>query len=270
LDVLHIQETFFPYSGSYQRSRPVAAEAVRGGADAIFDVHRDAAPWGEYFEEIEDMELTQVLLVVGTQNPTYRANEEFAWQLKEAADEMYPGLTKGVFYARGDYNQDLHPRALLLEMGAHTNSRLHAETGARAFADVVNATLYGKPAPGSDSETQREIEENPQLQSTVDPPRGSRGGVAKGLLTLFGLISLGGAFFLFISAGSWSAAREQLVRFVTVEFRDIVAGIPWEKLRPGSILAQFKEIRLGRGGEELLAGIKEWWRSLWERGRNRL
>lgn len=271
LEVIHSQETFFPYSGSYRRSRTAALELLEQNLDAIFDIHRDAAPWGEYFQEIDDMRLTQVLLVVGTQNPTYRANEEFAWQLKQAADSMYPELVKGVFYARGDYNQDLHPRALLLEIGAHTNSRLHAEVGARAFADVVFAALYGNPGDYADQRTEDDIEENPQLQSTVDPPRGSQGGVGKGILTLFGLLGLGGIFYLFISVGSWQGVRDKVVQFVTVEFRDVVGRIPWEKFRPRYIAAQLKAVKIARGNlEEVPGKIKVWWNEIINRRRNRL
>lgn len=271
LDVTQSQETFFPYSGSYRRSRVVAQELVAANLDAIFDIHRDAAPAGEYYQEIDDMVLTQVLLVVGTQNPAYSANEEFSWQLKEVADSMYPDLVKGVFYARGDYNQDLHPRALLLEFGSHTNSREQAEVGARAFADVVQATLYASPAPAQDSETEKEIKEDPQLQSTVDPPQGRQGGIGKGLLTLLGMLGLGGTFYLFISTGSWSGVWAKVTQFVTVEFRDVLERIPWEKFSPSYILAQFKAIKVGSGGlDGPFARIRRWWSELASRRRNRL
>lgn len=262
--VLHCQDTFFPYAGSYRRSRLAAQDLTAEGLDAIFDVHRDAAPWGEYFQEIEDMQLTQVMLVVGTQNPAFRTNEEFAWQLKEVADAMYPDLVKGVFYARGDYNQDLHPRALLLEIGAHANSRYHAEVGARAFADVVFATLYGtKNVPPADEE----IQKNRQLQPTANPPAARQGGLGKGVLTLFGLLGFGGIFYLFISVGSWEGVRGKLVDFWEKEFHDLAARIPWGKLDPRYIFAQFKEIKVGSGG---LKGFPEQIRHWWERRRNRL
>lgn len=268
LEIIHSQQTFFPYNGAYRRSRTAALELIKEELDALFDIHRDAAPAGEYFQKVEDMQLTQVMLVVGTQNPTYRANEEFAWQLKVVADEMYPDLVKGVFFARGDYNQDLHPRALLLEVGAHTNSRQLAETGARAFADVVYATLYGETKPPPGSGTDAEIDGDPQLQSTANPPSGKKGGLLKGVLTLLGLLAVGGTFYLFISVGSWAGVWGKLMEFKNNEFRDVLARIPWEKLRPGYILAQFRELKLGSGGlEGLPAMLKEWWARLRRRTR---
>ena len=163
LEVVHCQQTFFPLSGLYRRSRTAVLDFIEEDFDAIFDLHRDAAPWEEYYREIGDRELTQVMLVVGTQNPNYRVNEEFAWQLKAAADAMYPELVKGIFYARGDYNQDLHPRALLMEVGAHTNSRLHAETGAGSLPKW-SRHLMAVPRPrriATDAEIRRIPGSNP-------------------------------------------------------------------------------------------------------------
>ncbi|MGI6150324.1 MAG: stage II sporulation protein P, partial [Limnochordia bacterium] len=70
-------------------------------------------------------------------------NREFAQSMKALADQIYPGLVKGIFYGRGNYNQDLSPLALLLEVGAHTNSREAAERGISLFADVVDQYFYG-------------------------------------------------------------------------------------------------------------------------------
>lgn len=266
LEVVHCQDTFFPYSGSYRRSRVAALNLVEGGdLDAIFDLHRDAAPPAEYYREIEDMQLTQVMIVVGTQNPVYQANEEFAWQLKEVGDSMYPGLVKGIFYARGDYNQDLHPRALLLEVGAHTNSRQQAEIGARAFGDVVYATLYGQMP--EDSETEEEIKENPQLQPTAAPPTGSKGGFLKGLLTLLGMLGLGGVFYLFLSTGSWQGVKDTVSRFFREEFRDVVSAIPWHKFHPRYIIRQVQSLKLGAGAPDFLKRVRDWWHRLNPRNR---
>lgn len=257
IKALHCEETFFPYSGAYRRSRNAAIDLVEtGDIDAIFDVHRDAAPKDEYYQEIDDMSLTQVMLVVGAQNPTKQTNEEFAWQLKEVADSMYPQLVKGIFYARGGYNQDLHPRALLLEFGAHTNLRQEAEVAARAFADVVYVTLYG-PLP---LEEETEIEENPQLASTADPAPGSKGGILKGLFSFLALLSFGAGSYLFISTGSWSGVKETLTHFFTVEFRDLFSSIPWRKLLPSYWLRQLRELKIGSGAPANLRFLQDWLR----------
>lgn len=268
VEAVHCQDTYFPYEGAYRRSRAGAIDLVEGGdLDAIFDLHRDAAPQAEYYQEIDDMRLTQVMIVVGKQNPVHQTNEEFAWQLKQVADSMYPQLVKGIFYARGGYNQDLHPRALLLEIGAHTNSRLEAEVGGRAFADVIYVTLYG-PLP-RESQAEKDIKRERQLQPTADPGPGRKGGIWKGLFTLAGFLGVGGFFYLFLSTGSWQGVKETLDRFFRVEFMDLFQKIPWKKFNPSYLLQQLRQIKIGAGAPPKLRLIQERWQKLF-RPKNRI
>lgn len=129
--------------GAYRRSRETVLELLSANPDAIFDLHRDAAPQSAYAIQLKDEWMTQVHFVVGRQNQNLGVNRKYAQSLKAIADEMYPGLVKGIFYGRGNYNQDLSPLSLLLEVGAHTNSREAAERGISLFAEVVNHYFYG-------------------------------------------------------------------------------------------------------------------------------
>lgn len=127
--------------GAYRRSRRTAVKLLPKNPLVLLDVHRDATP-PEFYREVVDGEpVAQVRLVVGRENPFRRTNLSFARRLKAEADRLYPGLVKGIYYGRGDYNQDLGPRTLLIEVGAHTNSRVLAERGAALFATVVDRTL---------------------------------------------------------------------------------------------------------------------------------
>lgn len=132
--------------GAYRRSRETVLELLSSNPDAIFDVHRDAAPQSAYAIELQDEWMTRVMFVVGRQNQNLGVNRKYAQSLKATADEMYPGLVKGIFYGRGNYNQDLTPLSLLLEVGAHTNSRPAAERGVSLFAEVVDHYFYGPVA----------------------------------------------------------------------------------------------------------------------------
>lgn len=224
VEVINSQRTHFPYSGSYRRSRRTASELIDQDIDALFDIHRDATPVNAYLEEIEGERITQVLLVVGRQNPAFRVNEEFAWQLKSVADENTPDLVKGIFFASGSYNQDMHPRALLLEIGAHTNRREQAERGAQLFAEIIQQTLYGKfEVP----EVTRQLEEEnidddetlpPTVQSTENHGGTGRGGLIKGFLTVILLTVIGGGGYLLISVGDTKEIEKKLKGFFTKEF----------------------------------------------------
>ena len=77
--------------------------------------------------------------MVGRQNENRDMTLEYAKRIKAVADEKYPGIIEGIFDARGNYNQDLGPRMILLEFGAHTNPLELAEQAALFFAEIIPA-----------------------------------------------------------------------------------------------------------------------------------
>lgn len=136
--VIHDESLHLPHDrGAYRRSRQTIVQHLRDRPAVVVDVHRDAVPQEVYAHEIDGQGVTQVRAVVGRQNPNSAQNLQFARQLKAVADELYPGLMKGIFFGRGNYNQDLGPRVILLEMGSHTNARESAERSAGYMAKVM-------------------------------------------------------------------------------------------------------------------------------------
>ncbi len=199
VQVIHDQTLHLPHDrGAYRRSRPTALRLLNEGPDAIFDVHRDATPRHVYAKEVDGQWVTQVQLVVGRQNPNMRVNRQFALDLKNTGDQVQPGLIKGVFMARGQYNQDLSPLNLLLEVGAHTNSREAAERGIALFSEVVATYFYGPPK-------QREPQEQPSplrrpLPGAARTARANRSAVLSVLLLLGFTAAVAVGFFL-LNAG---------------------------------------------------------------------
>src|SRR5690606_37781463 len=117
-----------------------ASEISRNAPATIIDVHRDAIPTVEsYRTQVNGQQMTQVRLVVGRQNQNREANLEYAKRIKAIADEKYPGLIKGIFHARGNYNQDLGPKMILLEFGTHVTGLEEAKRSAELMADVIPA-----------------------------------------------------------------------------------------------------------------------------------
>jgi stage II sporulation protein P len=114
---------------AYDRSRRTAVQLLKRRPLALLDCHRDAVPPQEYRKVLNNQEVTKVRIVIGRQNPNMAANNAFAKQVKAVVDRKYPGMVRGIYYGKGAYNQDLAPRAILLEFGAHTNSRYAAERG---------------------------------------------------------------------------------------------------------------------------------------------
>lgn len=134
---------------AYNRSRKTAASLMKSAPAAIIDVHRDAVPPGQYQTKINGKEATKIKLVVGRTNPNSKCNLEFAKNLKAAMDQKDPGLSNGIFMGKGAYNQDLSPRAMLIEVGAHTNDKAAAEQGVKAFASILPAVLGVTPDGGT-------------------------------------------------------------------------------------------------------------------------
>ncbi|RQD73217.1 MAG: stage II sporulation protein P [Candidatus Syntrophonatronum acetioxidans] len=207
IEVIHSQETHVPHdSGAYLRSRRTAEELLKENPDAIFDVHRDAVPPEEYLAEIEGEERVQITLVVGRQNQNAANNQEFAEGLKKIADERYPNLIRGILMAQGNYNQDLNPRKLLLEVGSHENEREDAEESIGLFAEVASTFLYDTEAGGE------------QRGALPDSPSGA-GGIAFGrVLGLIFLALLAAAAFLLISTGSMEELKAKVKNFAQREF----------------------------------------------------
>ena len=195
IDVMHDETLHLPHDrGAYRRSRLTAQNLLAQGPDVIFDVHRDAAPRDAYAVAVDGDWVTQVQFVVGRQNHNFSINRSFAFDLKGYADDITPELIKGVFFAHGNYNQDLTPLNLLLEAGAHTNTREAAEDGIAIFAETVDFYFYGSvpgeavpPVPGAEA------------------PAGTRLGLWAALRTILGILVfllVGGAGLLWINAGS--------------------------------------------------------------------
>lgn len=112
----------------------------------IFDIHRDK---GATVEVMGGEHLARVLIVVATatqsrlSNPHWRENLEFAQLLKRNFDRLYPGLCRGLLVrSTRRYNQNVHPRSLLLEIGASSDNLEHALASAELVADVIAETLW--------------------------------------------------------------------------------------------------------------------------------
>ena len=141
-DVQYNKQNHNPHDiNAYHRSRKTASTLLKRGPDAIIDIHRDAVPPGEYQTTVKGQKATKVKLVVGRTNPNMKTNMEFARNLKATMDKNAPGLSNGIFIGKGDYNQDLSPRAILAEVGAHTNSKEEAERGVKLFAQTLPTVL---------------------------------------------------------------------------------------------------------------------------------
>jgi stage II sporulation protein P len=193
-------------ANAYQRSRRTVRRLLEQKPAALFDLHRDSAPAAAYETRIGDQPAAKLLLVVGRQNPNRQTSLDYAKRILAAADSRYPGLVRGIFLARGSYNQDLNPQAMLVEVGSQHSSREAAERSAALLADLVPLFLAA-PAAGTAGPI-----------APVADFAGRTASYGRDIAAILGLLAAGIAGFLFLSTGSWQEAKRKLARFRRFEF----------------------------------------------------
>lgn len=193
ITVIYSEETFLPHDAdAYNRSRSTAEELLKKGPDALLDLHRDAIPAEEYETTIKGDEVSKVRLFVGRSNQNREANQAFAQEIKEAADKKYPGLVKDIYIGKGNYNQELYPQALLLELGTDDISKEKVIESTKYIADVFNDVLYGHSAQAAE-------------KADAKP-------AANGILWAVGLAILAAIIYALVSTGSFGGMWNKLKR----------------------------------------------------------
>jgi stage II sporulation protein P len=220
MDVIHSTAKHDPHDDmAYERSRRTVLDLLKQQPDAIFDVHRDAVPPEVYKANIAGQDVSKLQLVVGKYGPTGKQIEDYALQIKAEADKQHPGLIKGIFFAKGgDYNQDLFPRSMLLEVGAHTNDRPSAEKGVALFADII-PTILGRTGNGNAAAT------GAAGSTGFGTAASGVSGASKSIGWILGFLVVGVAAFLFLSTGSFKEARAKLKQFTSTEFANFFGSI---------------------------------------------
>ncbi len=137
------------YNKSYTLSRQTVNKIVTANKNilGLFDIHRDSIP-GEGKAStvtVDGKKCARILIVVGTNerkpHPNWKQNYSFAQKIYSQGEEMYPGLIKGVITKAGTYNQEYHPRALLLELGSDTNTLDEVTRSAQLFTEILIEVL---------------------------------------------------------------------------------------------------------------------------------
>ncbi|MFC4617551.1 stage II sporulation protein P [Camelliibacillus cellulosilyticus] len=130
---------------SYDASRSIVAAAVdsKKKYQLFIDIHRDSARKQSTTATIKGEPYARVSLVVGTSHANADNNINVANKLNDMLKARYPGLSKGVMgksrsEGNGVYNQDLSPRAVLIEVGGVDNTMDELQRTVSALADVIS------------------------------------------------------------------------------------------------------------------------------------
>lgn len=135
------------WNRSYQNSLATVQQMLQANPDvkAVFDIHRDA---GFTSKEpttvmIHGKPAARIMLVIGANHEKWKENLAFARQLEKTCKELYPGLLRENIHIRetGRYNQQVHPRAVLLEIGSDLNTQEEADYALECFAHALHEVL---------------------------------------------------------------------------------------------------------------------------------
>ena len=158
IGVIHdaTQHDYPSYNGSYERSASTICKWLEQypTIKVVIDLHRDAieSPAGSLIKPvavIDGEKTAQVMIIAGcddgTMNmPDWEQNLRWAAALQAAAESMYPGLTRPIFFCYRKYNMDLTGGSLLIEFGSHGNTLEEASRAAmymgKAMAKVLLET----------------------------------------------------------------------------------------------------------------------------------
>ena len=119
------------YSGSYDRSLKTVENVLKTNpSDIIIDLHRDAIGSKSNYDpsvKIGEDVSAKMMFVIGTNggglnHPNWQKNLNFAIEIQQKANEMYPGLFKPIILRNSRYNQHLGKAACIIEVGATGNT----------------------------------------------------------------------------------------------------------------------------------------------------
>lgn len=143
------------YNDAYDNARLAIAETLAEypSIQLVLDLHRDAvenedgSQWAPTVT-INGQTAARITFVVGTgceadNQPHWEQNMAVTMQLQALLEQQYPGLYRQTTLTGWQYNQDLLPGSLLVEVGTAGNTHREALTAAEALADGVLALLTG-------------------------------------------------------------------------------------------------------------------------------
>lgn len=137
------------YTYSYKASRQLLENSIieYPSLKYFIDIHRDSLPHDKTTVNINNKDYAKVIFLIGLENPKYEENLSFTERINNKMNELYPGLSKGIYKkggpgVNGVYNQDFSPYTILIEIGGHentTNEVLNTTIAfSKCFMEVIN------------------------------------------------------------------------------------------------------------------------------------
>ncbi len=137
----YIKEHDLPYEDSYLATREFLKDALKeDNYDLIIDLHRDVVPKGVIpYVSINDNNYAKIMFVM---NKNYDDNMSLAMAFDSFLAQHYPGVSRGIYDKyRDDFNQDLSPNNLLIELGMSSNTKEEIINSIDALVEAIKVIL---------------------------------------------------------------------------------------------------------------------------------
>lgn len=145
-----LKDKGWDYRNSYELSREQVktVSSQNKNIKYLIDIHRDSARKESTTITFNGKKYARLYFVVGQAHKNYEENLAFTKAVHERLEEIYPGLSKGVYIktkaeGNGIYNQDLSSKSLLLEVGGIDNNKEELNYTVEAFAKVFKDIYEG-------------------------------------------------------------------------------------------------------------------------------
>lgn len=145
-------------NNAYSRALPDVVDILEKypSIEVVIDLHRDAVNEGtKLVMDLDGRPTARFMFFNGVsctrntgsisylENPYQVENLAFSFQMKKAAEEYYPGLTRKNYIHGYRYNMHLLPRTTLIELGAQNNTLEEAMNACDPIAHILDMVLSG-------------------------------------------------------------------------------------------------------------------------------
>lgn len=146
------------YSGAYTRSRATIEKYMEQypGIKVTIDIHRDSISYGANGGRIKPTftvngrKAAQIMIMSGYDGsgyydfPFWEENLTFALKLQNTAEQMYPGMTRPLYFGNFAYNMNVNNGSLLIEVGTDVNTLSEAVYTGELLGNVLAKVLQSE------------------------------------------------------------------------------------------------------------------------------
>lgn len=142
------------YTGAYDRSWETISKYMEEypSIKVVLDIHRDsiAGDGGSKVKptfEVNGRKAAQIMIMAGCDLsgyynfPDWEYNLRFALKLQKYAEDMYPGMTRPLYFGNFAYNMPISRGSLLIEVGTDVNTVYEAQYTGELLGNVLAKVL---------------------------------------------------------------------------------------------------------------------------------